>query len=70
MKQAWQENVDVLSQDSSYKLSGMIVHVFQGEKYLSISKDNFMIVNIDDIGNDIEMLEVSQKFNNGHIIVI
>ena len=38
---AWEENVGVFSNGSSYKLCGMIVRTFQAEKYLSISRDNF-----------------------------
>lgn len=47
----WEKNVGAL-EGSSYKLSGMMVHMFSGRKYLSIAmpKENCEIATIDDIG--------------------
>ena len=46
----WEDNVGILSEGCSYKLSGLIVRTFRNEKYLSVPRDNFTITEIDDIG--------------------
>ena len=46
----WEDNVGILSEGCSYKLSGLIVRTFCNEKYLSVPRDNFKITEIDDIG--------------------
>ena len=45
----WEDNVGILSEGCSYKLSGLIVCTFRNEKYLSVLRDNFTITEIDDI---------------------
>lgn len=47
----WEENVGILKEDVSYELSGLMVRTFCGRKYLSIPKEKFGVVCIEDIGD-------------------
>ena len=47
----WEKNVGVLKQGTSYKLSGVMVRVYNNKKYLSIPKEQCDISSIDDIGD-------------------
>ena len=47
---AWNANTGVLQSGSCYMLSGLMVRVYNGKKYLSVPKDNFQISSIEDIG--------------------
>ena len=46
----WGDNVGVLAEELCYRLSGVAIRSFKGNKYLSVPKDNFDIEEIDDIG--------------------
>lgn len=46
----WEDNLGLLQEGLSYKLTGLTVRTFQNEKYLSIGMDGFGISEIDDIG--------------------
>lgn len=46
----WEDNIGLLVKDCSYKLSNLLVRTFNEKKYLSIPKDGFEIIPIDDIG--------------------
>ena len=46
----WEENVGLIEEGHSYKLSGLNVRTFRNEKYLSVGKDGFSITEIDNIG--------------------
>ena len=43
----WEDNVEVLATDNSYELTGLQVRSL---KYLSVSRDNFSVKEISDIG--------------------
>ena len=47
----WQENVDTLTINGSYHLSGMVVREFQTQKYLSMARIGTEIKEIEDIGD-------------------
>ena len=55
----------------SYKLSGLNVRTFNGKKYLSIARDNFTVIKIDDIGEvkeDTSDLEVQCRMTGVKIV--
>ena len=58
----WENNVGLIVEDQCYTLSGIKVRSFKGEKYLSIPKDGFSYVPIDDIG------VVQEKIDDIHIL--
>ena len=47
----WEKNVTSLKKGGSYKLSGLMVKVYNGLRYLSIPKEDVHIINILDIGS-------------------
>ena len=51
-----------LQPGNSYKLSGLMVRMYNGKKYLSVPKDGFQISSIEDIGvvEDVEV-EVAKE---------
>ena len=53
----------------SYKLSGRIVRVYQGEKYLSVPKDDFGADMIDDIGEVVEEVVAEKSEIKGGVVV-
>ena len=57
---AWEDNVGTLKEGSSYQLSGMMMRLYNGRKYLSIPKDGYEISGIPDIGavNEVEAEEL------------
>lgn len=67
----WNENVGILEQGMSYELSGVIVRTYGGKKYLSVSKEEFQAVSIDDIGevegDNVELLG-ERKLKNVMIV--
>ena len=52
----WEEHINKLEEDTSYRLSGLTVRTFKGQKFLSSSKDLFKFQKTDDIG-DVEYPE-------------
>ena len=46
----WEEEVDKVEKEKSYKLGGMVVREFNNRKYLSTALENSSIELIDDIG--------------------
>ena len=69
----WEDNIGILQEGSSYKLSGLMVRTFSNKKYLSIPKDNsFKITSIDDIGEveDFAELENERKMTGAFIVGI
>ena len=60
---------DMLVKGVSYKLSGMIVRVYQGEKYLSVPKDDFGVEILDDIGEVLEKIVEEEREIKGGIVV-
>ena len=46
---AWEDNCGILQEGQSYKLEGLNVRTFQNNKYLSIPREGFKIIEIDDI---------------------
>ena len=46
----WKDNIGVLQPGNSYKLSGLMVRMYNAKKYLSVPKDGFQISSIEDIG--------------------
>lgn len=49
----WEDNVGILEEGNSYKLSELMVRMYNSKKYLTIPKDNIQTTGIADIG-DIE----------------
>lgn len=49
-KAVWKNNVGIFSIGSSYKMSGIMIRVFNGKKYLSVPKEKSSITCIDYIG--------------------
>ena len=47
----WEKNVTSLKIGSSYKLSGLMVEVYNGLRYLSMPKEDVHIISILDIGS-------------------
>ena len=47
----WEEEAGKMDEGGSYKLCGMVVREFRGEKFLPTSKQNSTIEAIDDIGD-------------------
>ena len=47
----WETEIGKMKKEQSYRLSGMMVREFRGEKFLSTSKENSKIEEIDDIGH-------------------
>lgn len=47
----WEEEAGMMDEGGSYRLCGMVVREFRGEKFLSTSKENSTIEAIDDIGD-------------------
>ena len=69
----WEDNIGILQEGSSYKLSGLLVRTFSNKKYLSIPKDNsFKMTSIDDIGevDDLAELENERKMTGAVIVGI
>ena len=46
----WKENVGVLAVGDCYKLSGLVVRTFNGNKYLSVPTEGFHATKVEDIG--------------------
>ena len=46
----WEKSTGILKVGSSYKISGVMVRIYNGKKYLSIPKEKCTISEIDDIG--------------------
>ena len=68
---AWEDNVGLFVKGGSYKLSGLNVRTFNGKKYLSIARDNFTVIKIDDIGEvkeDTSDLEVQCRITGVKIV--
>ena len=66
----WEDNIGILQEGNSYKLSGLLVRTFSNKKYLSMPKDNsFKIISIDDIG-EVEDFELeNERKMTGTVIV-
>ena len=60
----WEDNVDVLAPDNSYELTGLQVRSFKGIKYLSVSRDNFSVKEISDIGAITNEDPEAEKFHS------
>lgn len=65
---AWESNVGILQLGMSYKLSGMNVRTYNNKKYLSIARDGFKILEIDDIGEVEEIYETERKITQAVIV--
>ena len=69
----WKDNIGVLQPGNSYKLSGLMVRMYNGKKYLSVPKDGFQISSIEDIGvvEDVEVeVAKERKLTNVGIVGI
>ena len=66
----WEDNTGILKENSSYQLSGLMVHTFRNKTYLSILKDDFQIEVISDIG-DVEdnIEENNEREMDGAVVV-
>ena len=67
----WKDNIGVLQPGNSYKLSGLMVRMYNGKKCLSVPKDGFQISSIEDIGvvEDVEVeVAKERKLTNVGII--
>ena len=75
----WESDIGKLEEDKSYKLFGLMVREFRGEKYLSAKKENSSIEVIEDIG-DVEELEEDEitgathsgckEFEDVHVVAV
>lgn len=67
----WEDNVDLLVEGASYKMSGLMVRVYRGKKYLSIPRENFEVVSIDDIGcvEECESEDEEKREMKGGVVV-
>lgn len=54
----WERNANMFHVNSSYELKGLQVRIYQHQKYLSLSKDEFSMTAIDDIG---EVMKSTQQ---------
>ena len=62
----WEKEIGTMEEGKSYRLSGMVVREYGGMKFLSISKDNSAIEEIDDIGVVKEDANQSSKSDSAH----
>ena len=63
------DNVNLVGKGISYKLSGLIVRIYQGKKYLSIPKDDFHFDIIGDIGEVKKDVVEEEREVKGGVIV-
>ena len=59
----WENEIGSIKEDNSYKLNGMTVREYRGIRFLSTSKDNSHILEVDDIGSVQEEEEVPLNTN-------
>ena len=59
----WQEEIDTMEEDVSYRISGVVVREFKGKKFLSTSKQDSFIEEIEGIGDVEEEGEDDQNEN-------
>ena len=66
----WGDNVGVLQEGESYKLSGLSVRTYCNKKFLSIPKDNFTIAIADDIGEVVDYGEVEKERKMTGVVIL
>ena len=59
----WENHIGKIKEGSSYKLKGLMVKEYCGNKSLSTSKENFSIEEIDDIGS------LSDSYTDGKMVL-
>ena len=63
----WQDQINILEQDKSYKLDNLTVRSYNGSKYLTLPKSEFVVKNVDDIG-EVKEEQVVMDYKENEII--